>query len=105
MGRTSSKQVICLETKEIFSTVGEAARSVNRKLCTMSRHLNGDRASCGGKHFQFYQDWLEDQRRQELIQTLKPTIVMENEDGMEISFDDIDEVGDYFYLEITGDEY
>ena len=61
MSRTCSKKVICLETGDVFERVGDAAKFAGRKLCTMSRHLNGERASCGGLHFQFYEEWLETQ--------------------------------------------
>jgi hypothetical protein len=54
--RTSNKKVICIETEEIFNSITEAAKSVDRAVSTMSRHLHGDRQTCGGKHFKFYEE-------------------------------------------------
>lgn len=51
------KKVICLDTGEIFESVGEAARYAGRRMSTMSRHLHGERATCGGKRYQFYDEY------------------------------------------------
>lgn len=49
-----SKKVRCIETGEIFNSLIEAAKSVDRNKNTMSAHLTGRTKSCGGKHFEYY---------------------------------------------------
>lgn len=54
---TCSKFVICLETGKIFPSLRAAAESVNRDTSTMCRHLQGITKTCGGMHFEL---WNED---------------------------------------------
>lgn len=53
---TNNKKVICLDTGEVFESVKAAAMSVGRKINSMSTHLHGRTASCGGRHFKFLQE-------------------------------------------------
>lgn len=48
------KHVQCIETGEIFESVSAAAKAVNRKPKTMSKHLRGETKTCAGKHFKYY---------------------------------------------------
>lgn len=48
------RRVQCIETGEVFETVSDAARSVNRDRRTMSNYLNGRTQTCAGKHFKYY---------------------------------------------------
>ena len=50
------KRVICVETGEIFESVSAAARAINRKPYTVSKHLKGILKTCAGKHFKYYYD-------------------------------------------------
>lgn len=50
------RRVICVETGEIFETVTDAAKAVNRDRTTMSRHLMGRNKTCAGKHFEYYDE-------------------------------------------------
>jgi hypothetical protein len=55
-GRISNKRktVICLETKEIFSSVEEAERDPRFYIGGVSKVLNGSRKHLKGFHFEFY---------------------------------------------------
>ena len=46
----------CVETGEVFRTLKEAAASVHRGCATMSKHLSGESAHCGGRHFERLED-------------------------------------------------
>lgn len=48
----STKIVKCLETGEIWETVGEAARSVGVSQPVMSKHLNGRQEHINGYHYE-----------------------------------------------------
>lgn len=48
------RKVICVETGEIFDSVTDAAKSVNRKYLAVSRNLRGITQTCAGKHFEYY---------------------------------------------------
>ena len=56
--RLRVKKVRCVETGEIFESVGAAAKYAGRSISTMSRHLNGYRSRCGEYHYEFVDDEL-----------------------------------------------
>lgn len=53
---TCNKKVMCVETGEIFSSVKDAAASVNRHSPTMCSHLKGKTSNCGGRHFKYVEE-------------------------------------------------
>lgn len=50
------RRVICIETGEVFETVSDAAKAVNRGIQSVSRNLNGITQTCAGKHFKYYEE-------------------------------------------------
>lgn len=48
------RRVQCVETGEIFETVTDAAKAVNRSPKTMSAHLVGRNKTCADLHFKYY---------------------------------------------------
>ena len=48
------RRVICIETGEIYESLNDAARAINRKVQAMSRHLSGKYQTCAGLHFKYY---------------------------------------------------
>lgn len=53
MHQKNSKQVVCIETGEVFKSITGAARSAGVGLPTMSAHLNGKTENCAGLHWRF----------------------------------------------------
>lgn len=47
------KRVINIDTGEIFDSVSDAAKSVDKPIATVSANLNGRSKSCGGYHFKY----------------------------------------------------
>ena len=50
---THYKPVVCVETNVIFESVVDAAKSVNRKPCTLVDVLKGRHETCGGFHWKY----------------------------------------------------
>lgn len=50
---THYKQVICVETDVIFDSVVDAAKSINRKPCSLVDALKGRHETCGGFHWKY----------------------------------------------------
>ena len=50
---THYKPVICVETDVIFDSVVDAAKSVNRKPCSIIDVLKGRHETCGGFHWKY----------------------------------------------------
>lgn len=46
-----SRKVMCIETGQIFDSIGEAAKSINRAICSLSNCLHGRTTSCAGLHW------------------------------------------------------
>ena len=55
-----SKSVVCLETNTVYATLTSAAESIG---ITGGSHISaccrGDRKTCGGYHWQYYEDYLK----------------------------------------------
>ena len=47
------KPVVCVETNVVFDSVIDAAKSVNRKPCSIVDVLKGRRETCGGFHWRY----------------------------------------------------
>ena len=47
------KQVICLETGDVFASISEAARNTNVEQSNISRCLRGRQRTCGGYHWKY----------------------------------------------------
>lgn len=56
--RLRVKKVRCIETSEVFESVGAAAEHAGVKISTMSRHLSGQSFTCGKAkyHYEFVED-------------------------------------------------
>lgn len=65
MRKKRCHSVKCLETGEVFESVGAAALHAGVKICTMSRHLHGYRLTCGkrGFHYEFVDEELNRDKR------------------------------------------
>ena len=50
---THYRPVVCVETNVVFSSVVDAARSVNRKPCSLVDALKGRHETCAGFHWQY----------------------------------------------------
>ena len=51
-----AKKVICLETGEIYNSLTEAAKAVNRSTGNISDCLAGRKKTTGGYHWAYYED-------------------------------------------------
>lgn len=54
-GIGASKLVQCIETGEIFESVKSAAKAFDKHPNSMSNHLRGNRKTCAGLHFKYYE--------------------------------------------------
>lgn len=50
------RKVICLESDEVFESAAAAAKYVNRSSKSMNEHLKGRTKSCGGLHFEYFEE-------------------------------------------------
>lgn len=64
------KEVICLETKEIFHTITEASKVKNCNRRSLSNCVKGKQKTCGGYHWMYYEDYLEQQNNENLEQAI-----------------------------------
>lgn len=55
---SQAKKVRCIETKQIFNCITDAANFVNRRLCALSACLNGRTTTCGGYHWEYVKEGL-----------------------------------------------
>lgn len=49
-------QVYCIETKELFSSLQEAAKAMNVGAQSIMKNCQGKTKTCKGKHFKYYSD-------------------------------------------------
>lgn len=54
--KKTMKKVKCIETSEIFESVNAAAAFVNRHPSCVSSCIKGKTQTCGGLHFQYFED-------------------------------------------------
>lgn len=50
----STRQVICIETEEIFNSIKEASKKYNILETHITRVCKGKRKTCGGYHWKYY---------------------------------------------------
>lgn len=55
-GLLKTRKVCCIETGEIFNSVNDAARAVERDRTSMSRCLRGKYKTCGKYHWEYYEE-------------------------------------------------
>lgn len=50
------RPIYCVELDKVFPTQREAARQLNINVASLNRALRGDRGTCGGYHWKYYEE-------------------------------------------------
>lgn len=59
------RKIYCKETEQIFSNLEEASLFCARSKQTVMKNCQGKLKSCGGYHFQYYEDFLKQQNNKD----------------------------------------
>ena len=59
------RKVYCVETQQIFASLSEASAFCGRSNQTVMKNCQGKLKTCGGYHFQYYEDFLRAQGDEE----------------------------------------
>ena len=55
-GKARRKKVVCIETQEIFNSLTEAGKAINRSESNISQCLKGIINTCAGYHWAYYNE-------------------------------------------------
>ena len=61
---SNAKTVICLETLEVFDGINEASRKYKIDSSSITKCCKGKYKTCGGYHWMYYSDYLEQQNKE-----------------------------------------